>query len=117
MATGTLYQAASVTLNGSGAGTVKLGPISAREVWNPTSASVKTNQAVGAVVNEASCKLYVGLSATDENFRDGTFSGSSGDSSDLVSGRLTVGNYVWATWTGGDAGAIATLVVSGSKDI
>jgi hypothetical protein len=115
MTQGTLYESKTVTLNGSGNGTVKLGPISAREVWSPSSASVKTNQTT--VTNEAVCNLYVGLSATQENFRDGTFSGSSGDSSDLVAGQLKIGNFVWAVWTGGDAGAQATLVVTGTKEV
>lgn len=117
MATGMLYESVGIKLDINGNGTVKLGPLSAREVWNPTSASVKTNQAVGSVVNEAVCNLYVGLSATQENFRDGTFSGSSGDTSDVVSGRLPKGNYVWAVWVGGDAGVTANLVVTGTKDI
>jgi hypothetical protein len=30
---------------------------------------------------------------------------------------LLLGNYVWAVWAGGDAGAQATLTVTGSKDL
>lgn len=117
MATGNLYESIAVKLDGSGNGIVKLGPLTAREVWNPTSASVKTNQTATTIVNEAQCNIYVGLSASQENFRDGTFSGSSGDNTDLISGRLPKGNYVWAVWTGGDAGVSAMLVVTGTKDI
>lgn len=117
MATGILTGSIAVTLNGSGAGTAKLGPLTARETWNPATASVRTTQVSGTIVNEAVCNLFVGLSATQENFRDGTFSGSSGDSSDLVSGALKVGNYIWAVWTGGDAGATAVLAVSGTKEV
>ena len=112
-ADGTAY----VTLDSNGNGTASVGPLTAREVWYPTTASVKTNQSQFAITNEAICNIYVGQSATQENFRDGTFSGSSGDSSDLVSGKLKSGNKVWAVWRGGDANVQATLVVSGTKEI
>jgi hypothetical protein len=115
MANGDLYDFASVTLNGSGNGTAKVGPLTAREVWSPTNASVKTNQTV--ITNEAQCALYSGPSATQPNFKDLTFTGSSGDASDKIAGRLKVGNYIWAVWSGGDAGAIATLSVTGTKEI
>lgn len=115
MASGTLYDFASVTLNGSGAGTTRVGPIGAREVWSPENASVRTNQTT--ITNEAQCALYVGQSATQPNFKDLTFTGSSGDATDKISGQLKIGNYVWAVWTGGDAGAVATLSVTGTKEI
>ncbi len=115
MTQGILYETGVTTLNINGAGTARVGPLSAREVWNPASASVKTSQ---TPVNEAQCAIYVGLSATQENFRDQTFTGSSGDSSDRVSGSpVKKGNYIWAVWTGGDPGVQATLVVTGTKDV
>jgi hypothetical protein len=115
MTQGILYESITIKLDGSGNGTAKLGPLTVREVWNPNSASVKTVQTT--VTNEAVCAIYVGLSASQENFRDQTFTGSSGDVTDLVTGVLKKGNYIWAVWTGGDANVQATLVVSGSKDI
>lgn len=115
MASGTLYESGVVTLDGSGNGTVRLGPLTAREVWNPVTASVKTIQTT--ITNEAQCNIFVGNTATTENFRDNTFSGSSGDASSKISGRLSKGQFVYAVWTGGDAGAQARLVVSGTKDI
>jgi len=104
---------ATVILNGAGAGTVKLGPVGAREVWNPSSASVS----VSTNTNEAQCRLYVGDTPIAANFRDGTLSGSTGDSSGRVGGPIPLGWYVWAVWTGGDAGSVATLNVYGSKDV
>lgn len=114
MATGDLYDFASVVLNGSGAGTAKVGPISAREVWSPALASVSAT----SNTKEATCSIYVGASATDPYFVDATYSGSSGDSSGNVAAKtVRVGQYVWAVWTGGDAGATATLRVNGTKEI
>jgi hypothetical protein len=108
-------QFATVILNGSGNGTVKLGPISAREVWNPANAHVSAN---ANPINEAQCSIYVGDTVMPNNFRDGTFSGSSGDSTDKIGADIVkMGHYIWAVWTGGDAGQIATLSVTGTRDI
>jgi hypothetical protein len=104
-----------ITLNGSGAGTARLGPLTAREVWYPEIASVKVNQTLPT--NEAQCQIFVGLTATIDNYRDGTFSGSSGDASGKISGKLMNGSYIFAVWTGGDAGQQAVLSVTGEKDV
>lgn len=110
----TLNETATVTLNGSGGGTAKIGPISARETWHPANVSVKASTATA----EAQCLIYIGDRPIQANFIDGTFTGSSGDSSDRVSAtKVRVGQYVWAVWTGGDAAATATLTVTGTKDL
>lgn len=109
-----LVDHAYVVLNGSGAGTVKLGPIGAREVWHPENVAVSANQ---SPTNEAQCLIYVG-DANTKAFRDGTFTGSSGDSTDKCNAdKIKVGQFIWATWTGGDPGVQATLTVTGTKDV
>lgn len=114
MATGRLYESATVTLAG-GNGTVKVGPLSAREVWHPENVHVSANQ---NPVNQAQCYVYVGDSAIQQNFRDATINGSSGDSTDKVNADIVPkGQYIWAVWSGGDNGAIAVLTVTGTKDI
>lgn len=116
MATVVLNQTAVVTLNGSGNGTAKIGPIGMREHWSPTVVSVKTNQA--SITNEAACKIYAGPDTSDSNFVGGTLSGSTGDSTDNITGQqVDCGEYVFAVWTGGDAGAQGTLNVSGTKTL
>ena len=106
----------AVTLNGSGNGTAKVGPVNAREVWSPAIASVRTNQA--AVTNEASCKIYIGPDTSPPNFVDGTLSGSTGDSTDSVAGQqVRCGQYVFAVWAGGDPGAQAFLNVTGTSQV
>lgn len=115
MAKGDLDDTAFVVLNGSGAGTAKLGPLTAREVWWPVNASVRVNQ---NPTNEAQCQIYVGETPTQDNFRDGTFSGSSGDATGKVGGKPVKKNqFIWAVWTGGDAGQTASLTVTGTKDV
>ena len=112
----TLNESVTVTLNGSGAGTARLGPLTARETWYPINAGVKAVSTIPPT-NEAQCVIYVGQTATAENFRDNTFSGSSGDASGKVSGKLPKNYFVFAVWTGGDAGAKATLSVTGEKEV
>lgn len=109
-----LNEDATVKLDGSGNGTVKLGPLSAQERWYPTVTSVS----VSTATNEAVAKTYSGDAVRQQNFVDGTFSGSTGDASDRITGQeITYGNWVWNVWTGGDANAVATLVVTGEKEI
>lgn len=103
-----------IQLDPSGAGTARLGPVSAREVWHPQNASVQ----VSTDNREAVCNIYVGDTDSPWNFRDATSSGSIGDSTDRVSAdEITCGHYVFAVWTGGDPNAYAQLVVTGSKDV
>jgi hypothetical protein len=107
---------AAVTLDSSGNGTAKVGPISAREIWYPANVHVAAN--IGNVTNEAQCIVYMGETVNPNNFRDGTLSGSSGDSTDALNAdEIKIGQYIWAVWSNGDAGAQATMAVTGEKDI
>jgi len=112
-----LTQRGQVTLDGSGNGAVQLGPDGPQEHWFPTLASVKVAQ---PVTNEAQCRIYAGPSVNDLYFVDGTLSGSTGDSTDRITGieiARTQTPYIWAVWTGGDAGHVASLTVNGQKEI
>lgn len=109
-----LRETAVITLNGSGAGTARVGPLSAREVWYPDNASIS----VSTKVKEASANLYAGESATQPYFRDNSVQASTGDSSGTVSAdTLRRGQFIFAVWTGGDANAQAILTVTGVKDV
>lgn len=110
-----LSESIPVVLNGSGNGTAKIGPRSSREVWHPENAHVSANANPS---NEALCKIYVGDLPIQQNFRDATVSGSSGDSTDRINAdSISVGHYVFAVWSGGDANVTATLTVTGTRDI
>jgi len=105
---------AAVVLSGAGGGTAKIGPAGPREAWHPEYASVS----VATSVKEAQCRIYTGDAPVPANFVDGTLSGSTGDGTGRVSGRpLKLGDFIWAVWTGGDAGAVATLNVTGTRDL
>lgn len=108
-------ETAVIILNGSGAGTAKVGPTNAYGApWNVISASVRAN---ANPTNEAMCTLYAGPDTSQPNFRDTSFTGSSGDGSDKVAGPLLQNNFVFAVWSGGDANVQATLTVVLEKNI
>jgi hypothetical protein len=112
----TLYETLSVTLDGSGNGTARLRPVGSREFWLPDAVAVSAS----TNVQEAACKIYAGAAAAQQYFVDGTLSGSTGDSTGKISGHVisrTRDPYIFCVWAGGDAGAVATAVVSGSKEI
>ena len=111
-----LTRSGSVTLNGSGNGTVQLGPSHANEQWQPSIVSVSCSQAV--TTGTCQCQIYCGPAATQAYFVDGTFSGDTGDSSNAVAGQiLWPGTYVFAVFTGGVAGAVATVMVQGTRQV
>lgn len=108
-----LSEFVSVVLNGSGAGTAKIGPAAHGVIWKPTVASVR----VSTQVKSPTCLIYAGDSATPDNFVDGTFTGAQNSTSNIDGQVLTLGQFVFAVWSGGDVGAQATLTVTGTKDI
>lgn len=115
MKTVDLLETAVIFLNGSGNGTARVGPLSAREVWHPSNVSISAN---ANAVKESQCSVYVGNAVAQSNFRDGCVNGSAGDSTDKVNAdTIKMGKFVWAVWTGGDAGVQAVLTVTGTKDV
>ena len=114
MATVALNEFASVTLDGTGGGTARVGPRAHGVVWRPTVASLKVS---GTITNSPTCTLYVGSSATDDNVVDGTYTGELNSTDAVTGSELRLGAYVWAVWSGGDAGHQATLSVTGTAEI
>jgi hypothetical protein len=103
---------ATVTLDGSGAGTAGIGPSFPRESWVVGVASVNAS----TNTNEAIAKIYAGPQA-GQGFVDGTTWGSTGDSTSNFSAPVFLGSKVFAVWTGGDAAAVATLTVTGTRRV
>jgi len=99
---------ASVTLDGSGNGTVQIGPRIGQR-WNVTNAAVQIPNAVKIPL----ANWYVGGAPIPGNFVDGTFTGNMDATGRTSNFSITSGNYVWAVWTGGDSGATATLSILG----
>lgn len=106
----------SVRLDGTGAGIAQLGPSITNESWAPSVVSVRctANVTSGACQAEIFCGAYVG----EDTYKDGTFSGDTGDSTDKVTGEIIwPGQYVFAQWTNGVPFATATMRVTGIRTV
>lgn len=105
-----------IKLNGSGAGTASLGPSGHGITWTLGTISVKTAQTVST--GTCQCSIYVGDDTSATNFVDGTFSGDTGDSTNAATGaEVRLGRKVWAVWSAGVAGDIATLTINGTMEV
>jgi hypothetical protein len=120
-----LHEQASVKLDGSGNGTVRISPglpgapgsgVGASRnsglLWNVTGigVSVVTNTA------EAVCKAYISYgvqSAAAGDFQGQTQTGSTGDTC-TVNASLRPGDWITLVWSGGDANAVATARIFGT---
>jgi len=100
---------ASVVLDSNGNGQIRMAPLDKK--WQIDSSNVLCSLLPGQTmpVKEALCRVYVGQVAA-LNQVDGTYSGSSGDTSDTVM-YLTQGQAVFFVWTGGDVGVTATVQI------
>lgn len=104
-----LYASGSVTLDANGLGTVVLQPGNANERWNITAQSVR--QTIKAVKNPI-YSVYVG-GVTPNQSVDSTYSGDKDDSDTVID--IPAGSYYTGQWTGGDIGAILTIIVRGTR--
>lgn len=104
----------SIHLDGTGAGVAQLGPSITNEQWQPQRVSVSCSASVTSGACEAA--IYCGAYIGQDTFKDATFSGDSGDSTDAVAGEnLWPGQFVFTQWSGGVPFAIATMRVQGNR--
>lgn len=100
----------SVVFNASGAGTVTLGPgVSGPAYWHVTGAVVQTSRPgqapiprFQAYLNEATAAFSLGLTY------DGSFANAVCDE------EITRGQNIVCAWTGGTAGDIGTVTLTGT---
>lgn len=107
MAAGTLPLSESYTvqLDASGNGQIIFGPNRQGQTWvPPMTVSFLTSTAT---------KVPIGSLFQGSTNLGSTFTGSN-DSTDLPNVTVYPGSKLRATWTGGDAGAIATVSISGT---
>jgi hypothetical protein len=106
-----LNTSGSVTLNAAGAGTVQLGP-QAAETWQLASAGVFVS---GTFPPFPVALIYAGSAVSAGNFVDGTYTGNNNNTGKVAGAVIFPGQAVFAVWTGGTAGAIATLSIYGTR--
>lgn len=95
-----------------GAGMAYIGPLSPGESWSGLTAAVS----VATNVQEATCSIYAGAAPTPGYLADTTTWGSTGASTTNLP-VVKVGGNIWAVWSGGDEGALATLTVTGTRTV
>jgi hypothetical protein len=96
-------------LDASGNGVVAFAPRGTR--WHLDFVSVKCTTRV----KEATVRIYEGY-VGDQYYTDGTFSGSSGDTSNTEH-YMEDGETIHIVWTGGDPGARATAIIRGWESV
>lgn len=106
-----LQESASVTLDGSGNGTVSIGPSSQFQIWNVTNEGCN----VTSNTNEPVFKLYKSSGISAGAFLGGSNQGSNDSAS--IDVTLYSGMKLTGVWTGGDAGATATLALQGTMTV
>lgn len=106
-------ETAVVTLDGSGNGTAKVGPLSAREVWYPDNVSIS----VTGFTVQANATVFMGPDTTQSNFRDVSTFGSGDSTGACNADTVKCGMYIWAVWINGDPGKQAILTVTGLRDV
>jgi len=108
-----LRESAVVTLDGSGNGTARVGPLSAREIWYPDNVAISVN---GFTV-QATTTVYMGPDTSQSSFRDTSTFGSGDNTGACNADTVKCGFYIWAVFVGGDPGLQATVTVTGLKDV
>lgn len=103
-----LFQMEQVTLDGSGNGSVSLGPATYDQEWYLVLAAVTIENMDSTNDPEPECRLFV-----DGMLIAGTYSGSL-DSTDLNL-MLSSGQKLTASWTGGPSGKVGKIVIQGTK--
>lgn len=107
-----LNTSARTVLGADGSGRVELGPDSGPPYWNVVKFVVTTNRPGAAPVPQ--CTVY--LDSEDDNGRqDSTYDGSKDASEADID--MQRGQHLIAVWTGGQAGDVATLSVTGWQGV
>lgn len=106
----------SKVLDGSGNGIISLGP-AVGQTWQLSVASIFVAPVPPATasVKIPNCYIYIGGSAEPINQVDATFVGNQNSTSRVSGYLIKKGAKVFAKWTGGDPGAIATLSIFGTE--
>lgn len=114
MPTYPLNEANNVTLDGSGNGTTSLGP-NVGEEWTVSNVAIRTSTATVSTAPVPSCDIFVGAAPIVQFLVDGTFSGNLNSTDAAAASPLTAGQKVWAKWSNGDPGSVATLSINGTS--
>lgn len=102
------------TIPNSGTLTLSVGPSGLGTVWYPASAVVSTTTGPS---DTSTCSVYVGAAGNPQSLQGTLYSSGGAGVVALAIPSITPGLSVIAVWTGGTAGALATLNVTGSAAV
>lgn len=109
MTTQPLLQAQQITLDGSGAGQMRFGPVPFFQKWTVNIMSVTTS---GPNTKQALVQVYRNLIQSTA-LVDGTYSGNFDTSAVVPPIELKTGETLFVVWSGGNAAATATYRIEG----
>lgn len=116
MQTVPLIATGSVTLNGSGNGTIQLGPRFG-QCWLPSAVSISSAGSMPTNGLVFTCTISVGANISGAVFVDATYQ-VLGAASSLISGQqIYVGQYIFVTFANCNASVLATATVNGTMTI
>ncbi len=104
-----LLLAQNFTLDGSGNGTVRFGPVPSFQQWE---VSLYTVQATGGNTKQAQVNVYRNLVSTG-SLIDGSYAGNFDTSSQDPPLILVTGESLFFVFSGGNANALATVRMEG----
>lgn len=99
------------TVSGTVTGTVELGPDDGAPFWNVTKMMVYTSRPGRAPI--PACTVYLD-EQTDRGQQGSTYDGSRDESDCDID--MSRGQHLYVVWTGGQAGDVATLSLTGWKE-
>jgi hypothetical protein len=104
---------ASGVVGAGGAVTLSVGPQGIGASWQPDQAGIATSVGAG---DTATAAVFVGPAAIAP-FQVAQSYAAGGDAIGLAGYTLSPGEFVTVVWTGGTAGSIAQLKVTGSETV
>jgi hypothetical protein len=101
------------TISGAGTATVRVGPQHWGETWYPASADIATTSGIN---DASSCQFYLGVISAATQIGGQSYAGG-GDTMSWSARPVQFGEQVFAVWSGGNPGDIATMRVTGDADV
>jgi hypothetical protein len=102
----------NVTLDDNGSGTITLGPNITGVIWTVTLVACATT----STVNTPVFNLYQSINPDPTMFLGGTYSGNNDEYTPILV-TLYSGQGMTGQWVNGDAGATATMTLTGTQQV
>ena len=100
-------------VSGAGAATIRVGPTHWGEIWYPVSADIATTT---GPLDTSTVAFFLGVISASSQIGGQSYQGG-GDTMSWSSRPVQFGEQVYAVWSGGNPGDLATLRVTGDEDV